>query len=103
MADIIGFFLVLAALILFPYRKMYHRLNRILDAKTLLGGIAFISLRFIWGALIPEEATTSSVTPADDLDFVGRLNVQISSLAEVIGWIFVMVGIGMVCITIWKA
>lgn len=103
MANIIGFFLVIAAFVLFPYRKIYHGLNRILDTRMLLGGIAFIAFRFIWHALVPEAVEASSQTPVGDLDFQGRFDVQLASFAEVLGWLFVVVGVVMVCFAIWTA
>ena len=42
MADFIGFVLMLAALVFFPYRRAYHMLNQYVNARLLLAGIVLI-------------------------------------------------------------
>ncbi len=60
MTEFIGFWLFVALLVFFPYRRVWHRLNQLLDAKLFLTSLLLIAFRFIWAVVLAETGDAPS-------------------------------------------
>lgn len=101
MTEVIFFFMIIAAVVFFPYRKLYHQLNRIVDARTVLTGAALITFPAIWLVVVPDVVDAAS--PASGNEFLDRFYTMGSSMAQVLCWIMAFTGTVMIGFAIWEA
>ena len=103
MVEFIGFCLFVALLVSFPYSRVWHRLNQLLDAKLFLTGLLLIAFRFICAAVLPETGDAPSPPPAYGENFADRFSLMTVAFAGVLSWIMVITGVAMVIYAFWQA
>lgn len=95
MAEVIGFFLIIAVVVFFPYRLVYHRLNRIMDAQMVFTGAALI----VFAAI----CSVDSASLADSKGFLDRFNNTGAKMVQALCWIMALAGTSMIGFAIWGA
>jgi len=101
MMEVIVFFMIIAAVVSFPYSKVYHRLNRIVDAQKVLTGAALIAFPVIWLFVYPVVVDAASPASGDDL--FNRFTNLGASMAQALCWLMAFSGILMIGFAIWEA
>ena len=103
MADFIGFILMIAVLLFFPYRRVYNRLNLYVEAKLLLTGIALIVLRIIWAVMLPDSGETLVTSTVDKFSFTDSFSFMTGAFADALGWMLTIAGVIIILFTLWDA
>lgn len=103
MLDFILFMLFIALLVFFPYKKAYVWLVKYLDVRLLLGAIVLMFMGSIHALFSTEDVDTPAVPPAGRVDFPTRINFTMSSFADALGWMCLIVGIILLLTVIWQA
>ena len=92
-------FMLILGLILIPYRKIYTRLNELIDARVCLLGLVMIAFPFIWMLFAPEITDASPVHE----NYIDGLNAAIPLMAVIISWAIAVVGLVMIGYAVWTA
>lgn len=99
MSEIIFCILFFLAIALIPYRKIYNRLNQLLDARAFLISLVMMAFPFAWKFMAPEITDPSQNNQsalADMASTAGAFSVTLS-------WLIAVCGIAMIIYAIWTA
>lgn len=97
------FGLFVVSLLLFPYRRVWHWLNQLLDAKLFMTGLLLIAFRFICIAVIPEIGDSPSPPPAESTSYTESLSLMTGAFARALSWIMVITGVIMILYALWQS
>ncbi|WP_168403002.1 hypothetical protein [Erwinia amylovora] len=99
MAAFIFFIIFILGLVLIPYRKIYNRLNQLIDAKALLIGFVLMAFPFIWRLFAPEMDDTPPVHQPG----LAGISAAVGAIAEVSSWLILAAGVLMIGYAVWQA
>ncbi|MGK3116028.1 hypothetical protein [Candidatus Pantoea formicae] len=98
-------FMLILGLILIPYRKIYTRLNQLIDARLCLIGMVMIAFPFIWMLFAPEitDAPTVHENLTAQENVIDSLNGALGSMAVMLSWTIAVAGLVMIGFAVWTA
>ena len=99
MLSIIMYFIIIFALVSIPYRKIYNRLNQLINAKAVLISLFLMAFPFVWMWFGPEM---TDAYPAEQNGPAGMI-AAMAPFSVGLSWLMAIAGVVMIGFAVWTA